>query len=134
MAGRLRPGGWFVFDAHTEAMMLTIAAAPQAVGHEGGSAFRIDSVVDLDARTCDSRVEIVPDDGSEPVVEEHRQYFFSEAEIRAALAAAGLTVVSLTDEYSAAPVDALTLRGTWVVRRNSPAVPPVPEGNRQPGE
>lgn len=113
---RIRPGGWLVFDVHTDTMMEFTAANPVVEGEAGGQHFTITSVVDLGARTCESRIDITRgrDDG---FTETHCQHFFSDAQITSALAAAGFDVLDVTDEYSHEPVDGSTLRATWTARR-----------------
>jgi SAM-dependent methyltransferase len=118
IAERLRPGGWLVLDLHTEAMMRTIAEAPRSAARSGALDIAMVNEVDLDARTCVTHVEVVPD-GGERFTETHVQHFFSEDEVRDVLAAAGLVVVSVTDDYTDEPVTPETLRSTWVVRTES---------------
>jgi SAM-dependent methyltransferase len=115
IAGHLRPGGWLVFDVHTDAMMAFTAANPVVAGQAGDTRFEISSSVDTADRICDTRIVLEPGDDA-PFGELHRQYFHSADEIRAALAEAGLGVVSVTAEYSDRPVDDVTMRATWVAR------------------
>lgn len=112
----LRPGGWFVFDVHTDAMMAFTAANPVVAGESEGHRFVIESAVDSRARTCDTRIELEPAGGTAPFSERHRQYFHSPAEIRSSLTGAGFDVTSVTEEYSSRPVADSTLRATWVAR------------------
>ena len=70
--------------------------------------------MDARARTCDTRIRVA---GIGRFTEQHRQYFFPDEEIRAALAAAGFERVTVTDEYAHRPVDASSLRATWTARR-----------------
>ena len=116
IAGHLRPGGWLVLDVHTVDLMRTIAEHPVSEGTRDGVTFRIESVVDLDRRCCDTTAAIAPV-GAEPFAETHRQYFFTQDEMRGALEDAGLRVQSVTDDYSAAAVSSATLNATWVARR-----------------
>jgi SAM-dependent methyltransferase len=116
LSRRLRPGGWFVFDVHTDAMMAFTAANSVVAGESEGHRFVISSAVDSRARTCDTRIELTPAGGTAPFSERHRQYFHSPAEFRSSLAGAGFDVTSVTDEYSSSPVDDSTLRATWVAR------------------
>lgn len=118
VAGHLRPGGWLVFDLHTEAMMRTIADGPRSEARSGALQLAMTNTVDLDARTCRTHVEVTPDVG-EPFDETHLQYFFSTDEVRAAAQGAGLLVVSVTDDYTERPIGPETLRSTWVVRRSA---------------
>jgi SAM-dependent methyltransferase len=122
LARRLRPGGWFVFDVHTDAMMAFTAANAVVSGESEGHRFVIESAVDARARTCDTRIELTPAGELPPFREHHRQYFHGPAELRASLAGAGFDVTSVTEEYSSRPVDDTTLRATWVARV-SPADP-----------
>ena len=110
----LRPGGWLVFDLHTDAMMAFMVANPSSRGRQDGHRFTLTSAVDARGRTCDTRIRVA---GIEGFTEQHRQYFFPDEEIRAALAAAGFAQVAVTEEYAHRPVDASSLRATWTARR-----------------
>jgi SAM-dependent methyltransferase len=116
LAGRIRPGGWLVFDVHTDAMMDLMARNPLLRGEEDGHRFTLASAVDARGRTCDTRIRV---DGAAGFTELHRQHFFPDEELRAALAAAGFERVAVTDEYAHRPVDAATLRATWIARRGA---------------
>ncbi len=118
IAARLRPGGWLVFDLHTDAMMEFTIANPVVTGESDGNEFRIRSDVDTTARTCDTTIEVIRPRIGDPFTERHRQYFHSVAQIRDALTAAGFTDVSVTDEYTPEPVGPATLRATWIARRS----------------
>jgi SAM-dependent methyltransferase len=122
LEGRIRPGGWLVFDVHTDAMMEFTATNPVVEGEADGQRFAITSIVDVQARTCDSRIEVTRDGGG-AFTERHRQHFFSEGQISGALAAAGFEVLAVTDEYTLDPVDGSTLRATWTARRRRPSPP-----------
>jgi len=116
VASHLRNGGWFVFDLHTDAMMDFTAANPEVAGETAGNRFVIRSVVDLRARTCDTRIDVTrPGDGS-TFAEHHRQFFHTDDAVRDAILVAGLTLVAVTDEYTHYEVDAATQRATWVAR------------------
>ena len=114
---RLRAGGWFVFDVHTDAMMEFTAANPVVEGEAEGQRFTIASVVDVGARSCETCIDVTRTSDGDRFTERHRQYFFSDGELARALADAGFEVISVTDEYSDAPADAASLRATWVTRR-----------------
>jgi predicted TPR repeat methyltransferase len=114
---RLRLGGWLVFDLHTDAMMDFTAANPTVAGRAAGNDFAISSVVDLGARTCDTTIELTRPRHGDPFSEQHRQYFHADADVRAALGAAGFAVVAVEEEYTHEPADASTLRATWTARR-----------------
>ncbi len=114
VAGVLRPGGWLVFDLHTDAMLQVTIDNPVIEGEEAGRAFVITSVVDPVARVCDARIDVADDAG--PFSEMHRQYFHSEEQVRPALASAGLEVLWVADEYTDRAADDATLRATWVCR------------------
>jgi predicted TPR repeat methyltransferase len=121
LAGRIRPGGWLVFDVHTDAMMDFTVANAAVEGEADGHRFAITSVVDVRARTCDTRIEVIRDSDDDTFTEHHRQYFFTAEQIRAALAFAGFETVAVTDEYAHRAVDGSTLRATWTTRRGLPA-------------
>jgi predicted TPR repeat methyltransferase len=116
LSSRLRPGGWFVFDVHTDAMMAFTAANSVVAGESEGHRFVISSAVDSRARTCDTRIELTPAGDTGSFSERHRQYFHSPAEIRSSLTRAGFAVTSVTEEYSGRPLEDSTLRATWVAR------------------
>ena len=114
---RLRPAGWLVFDVHTDAMMAFTASRPVVHGEQGEHRFAIRSVVDTRARTCDTRIEIVPLFGSGAFSEHHRQYFHRAADTRSSLVDARFEVTAVRDGYSERPADASALSATWVARR-----------------
>jgi len=116
VARRLRPRGWLAFDLHTDAMMEFTAANPVVEGEADGQAFVIRSVVDVDARTCDSTIEVTRVSDGDSFAEHHRQYFFPDAVVRSALEAAGFDLLALTDEYTSQPAGPDTLRATWIAR------------------
>jgi SAM-dependent methyltransferase len=116
LAGRLRPGGWLVFDVHTDAMMAFTESTPVVSGRAEGNRFVIESVVDPGLRTCDTRIALEPAGAGDPFREHHRQYFHSAADIRASLAAAGFGVTAVRDEYSERPLHPSSLRATWIAR------------------
>ena len=116
IADRLRPGGRLVFDLHTDAMMHFTAENPVVSGETDGNAFEIRSSVDLDARTCETRIDVTRISDGDAFAEVHRQYFHSDDEVTAALAHAGFEVLAHTEEYTDQPVDASTLRATWAAR------------------
>jgi predicted TPR repeat methyltransferase len=113
---RLRPHGWLVFDLHTDAMMDFTATNPVVAGHADGTRFEISSVVDVTARTCDTRIVVTRTNDGDTFNEQHRQYFHSHTEVRNALAATGFALVSVTDEYTSTPADRSSLRATWAGR------------------
>ena len=116
VALRLRPAGWLVFDLHTDAMMEFTIANPVVAGQSAGSDFVISSVVDPDARSCETRIELTrPRDGG-GLREEHRQYFHSEAAVRAALEDAGFSVTAVAEAYTHRPPGASSLSVTWTAR------------------
>jgi predicted TPR repeat methyltransferase len=117
VAGCLRPGGWLVFDLHTDAMMSFTVANPVVAGRSAGNDFVISSVVDSGARTCDTRIELRRPREGDAFSERHRQYFHADADVRAALQGAGFAVTAVGEEYTHEPADASTLRATWTARR-----------------
>ncbi len=92
VALRLRRGGWFVFDLHTARMMEFTLGNPVVAGEADGNAFVISSVVDPDARTCDTRIELTRARDGDPFSEQHRQYFHTDDEVGVALQDAGFVV------------------------------------------
>jgi predicted TPR repeat methyltransferase len=117
VALRIRPAGWFVFDLHTEAMMDFTISNPVVAGESAGNDFVISSVVDAGARTCDTRIELTRPRDGDPFSEQHRQYFHTDAAVRASLQEAGFAVSAVGEEYTLQPADASTLRATWTARR-----------------
>jgi SAM-dependent methyltransferase len=113
---RVRPGGWLVFDAHTDAMMSFTASRPVVHGEQGAHRFAISSVVDTRARTCDTRIDVSSSDGG-AFSEQHRQYFHRDADIRSSLVDEGFAVSAVRDGYSERPADASALTATWIARR-----------------
>ena len=115
-ASRLRPGGWLVFDLHTDAMMAFTVGQPVVEGEKDGHHFVIESAVDPDARRSDTRIEVTPPDGGAPFSEQHRQHFHRPADVEAALVGAGFAVTAVKDGYSDRPADESTLSATWIAR------------------
>ena len=123
LALHIRPGGWFVFDLHTDRMMEFTISNPVVAGEGAGHDFVIRSVVDPDARTCDTIIELARARDGEPFSEQHRQYFHADAAVRGALQGAGFAVTAINEEYTHQPVEASTLRATWTARRLPPGTP-----------
>jgi SAM-dependent methyltransferase len=117
IARLVRPGGWLVFDLHTDAMLAFTAANPVVAGEQAGNRFVLTSDVDQAARTCDTTIEVLESSDGEPFTETHRQYFHAAEDVVAALGAAGFVSLVRTDEYTENPVGASTLRATWIARR-----------------
>jgi SAM-dependent methyltransferase len=118
VAVHLRPGGWLVFDLHTDRMMEFTLANPVVAGEAAGNAFVIRSVVDPAARTCDTRIELTRARDGDPFSEQHRQYFHTDGEVGAALQDAGFVLTATSEEYTHRPVEtSTTLRATWTARR-----------------
>jgi SAM-dependent methyltransferase len=115
----IRPAGWLVFDAHTDAMMAFTISQPVVHGEQCEHRFVISSVVDTRTRTCDTRIEIVPLDGRGAFSECHRQHFHRAADIRSWVVDAGFEVCAVRDGYSERPADADALSATWIARRAS---------------
>jgi predicted TPR repeat methyltransferase len=120
VADRLRPGGWLVFDLHTDAMMDFTIAHDVVAGRSAETDFVITSVVDPGARTCDTTIVVTPSGDGDPFRERHRQYFHREADVRRSIRDAGLSVTGVCEEYTDRPADAATRCATWTTRR--PAV------------
>jgi len=117
LAERLRPGGWLVFDLHTEAMLALALATPTVAGEQDGTSYVIHNIVDPVARTCDALIEVTGQADGEAYSERHRQFFHTDDEVHSALSDAGFELVSVTEEYTLAPADRDTLRATWTARR-----------------
>ena len=118
LSGRLRGGGWLIFDVHTDTMMEFAAVNPVVDGSSHGHDFSIVNEVDVGERTCDTKIEVTRTADGDAFTEHHRQYFFTEPQIRAALEKAGFAILAVTEEYSHRPADATTLRATWAARRS----------------
>ena len=118
LARRVRPDGWLVFDLHTERMLEFTIANPIVAGEAAGNDFVIRSVVDPEARTCDTRIELTRPRDGDPFSEQHRQYFHTDAEVDSALKDAGFTVTAVSEEYTHQPAGASTMRATWTARRS----------------
>jgi SAM-dependent methyltransferase len=107
LAERIRPGGWLVFDLHTDEEMRFMAAHP--VVESGG--FRLTSLVDEEARTCEMTLE------GESFTEHHREHFHRPVEVRSALEGAGFEIVGVRDDYSERPAGESTQTAVWIARR-----------------
>jgi SAM-dependent methyltransferase len=112
----LRPGGWLVFDVHTDAMMVFISSRPVVSGEREGHRFVILADVDSDARLCDTRIDVTADAAAAPFSELHRQFFHRDTDIRSALVNGGFEVVAVNDGYSDRPADESTLSATWIAK------------------
>jgi predicted TPR repeat methyltransferase len=117
VALRLRPAGWLVFDLHTDAMMNFTIANPDVAGTSAGNDFVISSVVDPGARTATPRSSSRGPVTVTRSASSHRQYFHTDADVRASLHDAGFAVTAVGEEYTHQPADASTLRATWTARR-----------------
>ena len=117
VAGRVRSGGWLVFDLHTDGMMEFTIENPVVAGESAGYDYAIRSLVDSGTRTCDTVIELTRAGDGEPFSEQHRQYFHADADVRDALEGAGFVVTAVSDEYTHEPVQTSTLRATWTTRR-----------------
>jgi SAM-dependent methyltransferase len=117
VAGRLRPAGWLVFDLHTDGMMNLTISNPIVAGESAENDFVISSTVDPVERTCDTTIEVMRSRDGDPFSEQHRQYFHTDADVRAALQDASFAVSAVAEEYTHEPADESTLRATWTARR-----------------
>ena len=116
VAGRLRPGGWLVFDLHTDAMMDFTRSHPVVRGAAYGNRFALSSVVDVGSRACDTRIDVTRECDGDTFSEQHRQYFLTDAQVRGALLDAGFGPAAVTDEYTDRPRSRSTMRATWTAR------------------
>ena len=117
VADRLRPAGWLVFDLHTDGMMNFTISNPVVAGESPENDFVISSTVDPVERTCDTTIEVMRSRDGDPFSEQHRQYFHTDADVRAALQDASFAVGAVSAEYTHEPTDASSLRATWTARR-----------------
>jgi SAM-dependent methyltransferase len=117
---RLRPRGWLVFDVHADAMLEFARSHPVVEGEAAGMRFTIRNDVDVRARNCVTRIDVTGNTTADTFSEQHRQYFFSDADVRDALSAAGFGPALVTDEYTDQPASRSTLRSTWICRRGAP--------------
>ena len=114
IAAVLRPGGWLVFDLHTDAALGLLRDNPVLTGEEAGLRFVLTSTVA--DRTCTTVIDVDADDPAASFTEEHVQHVHGDDDVRAALGDAGFDLVAVTDEYTDSPVTASSLRATWVAR------------------
>jgi hypothetical protein len=112
----LRPAGWLVFDAHTDAMMALTSSRPEVSGEQEGHRFVIVAEVDQETRFCDTRIEVTPEGAAASFSECHRQYFHRDPDIRSALDKGGFEITAVRDGYSDRPADESTLSATWIAR------------------
>lgn len=115
VAERLRGGGWFVFDLHTDALLRLVAGQPVQGGEHDGRRFVLHHDVDVFTRNCRTAIEY-PDARGHSFREEHVQFFHSDALVGKALRAAGFRAITAVDEYSHDAVTDDTLRATWLAR------------------
>ena len=114
---RLRIGGWLVFDLHTDTMMDFAVSNPVVAATRTVTTSPSPVPWTSRARTCDTRIDVTRTSDGDTFSEHHRQYFFTDAQVRGALVDAGFGRLAVTDEYSHEPVDGSTLRATWTARR-----------------
>jgi SAM-dependent methyltransferase len=119
VARLLRPRGWLGFDLHTDETMHFISSHPSVVGTAGGQRYVLSNLVDIAARTCDTRIDVTRTRGGEAFSETHRQYFHADSDVRNALLDSGFGIAAITEEYSHRPPDPSTLRATWIVRKRA---------------
>ncbi len=117
VARRLRPGGWLVFDLHTDAMMAFAAEHPDIHGEDADRRFVVHSDVDRSARTIDASISLTGPSADSSFVEHHLQYVHSDEYVTESLSSAGLDLLTVTDEYTHVPASEKTLRATWIARR-----------------
>jgi SAM-dependent methyltransferase len=123
IAAQVRNGGWLCFDLHTDAMLDFTMKNSVISGQDEGFHFNIRSVVEPDARTCDTWIDVKDTRDGALFTEHHRQYFHSDEAVVRALESAGFASITIVDEYTHAPANADTLRATWLSRRQANGVP-----------
>lgn len=117
VATHLRPGGWLVFDIHTDLTLSFFLENPVVEGEQDGYRFVITNDVDPVTRTCVTDLDLTAPNPAESFSERHRQHLHSDEQVRSALAAAGFVDVTVVDEYTLTPASASTMRATWIARR-----------------
>ena len=120
VATRLRPGGWLVFDIHTDLTLSFFLENPVVEGEQDGYRFVITNDVDPATRTCVTDLDLTAPVAEESFAERHRQYLHSDEQVRSALAEAGFVEVTVVDEYTLVPASPSTMRATWIARRARP--------------
>ena len=116
VARRLRPGGWLVFDLHTDAMLdFTWRTRSSRARRTGGSSRSAASWTSAPGPATPASWSVGAADG-DAFAEQHRQYFHTAAQVLDALMDAGFALTAETDEYTHKPADASTLRATWTAR------------------
>ena len=88
-------------------MMSFTISNPVVAGESAENDFVIGSTVDPVARTCDTTIEVTRARDGDPFSEQHRQYFHTDADVRAALQDAGFAVSAVGDEYTHEPASAV---------------------------
>lgn len=116
IADVLREGAVLVADVHTDAMMMFSQQNPEVLVDDDGWNYRVSTITDVEARTCESHFIAQALDDSDAFTETHVQYFHSVEVFEHALREAGFEVLAITDEYTSAPVTDQTLRATWTAR------------------
>ena len=92
-------------------------ANPVVAGESAGNDFVISSVVDRNARTCHTKIEVMrPRDGDPFSSGTCSSSTRTRMCVRCSWTA-GFAVIAVTDEYTHVPADASTLRATWTARR-----------------
>jgi len=120
VAAHLRPGGWLVFDIHTDLTLSFFLEHPVVEGEQDGYRFVITNDVDPVTRICVTDLDLTAPIAAESFTERHRQYLHSDEQVRSALGEAGFGAVTVVDEYTSAPAGASTMRATWIARRVRP--------------
>lgn len=123
IAQHLRPGGWLVFDIHTDLTLSFFLENPVVEGEQDGYRFIITNDVDPVTRTCVTDLDLTAPTPDESFAERHRQYLHSDELVRSALAEAGFGDIRVVDEYTPVPATATTMRATWIARRAMRGVP-----------
>jgi SAM-dependent methyltransferase len=123
IAAHLRPGGWLVFDIHTDLTLSFFLEHPVVEGEQDGYRFVIRNDMDPVTRACVTDLDLTAPIPEESFTERHRQYLHSDEQVQSALADAGFADVTVIDEYTSTPASASTMRATWIARLPASAGP-----------
>jgi SAM-dependent methyltransferase len=118
IAAALRSGGLLIVDTNTRFKFEQLFGAYRFGDDLGEFAYVWRSHFDSTTGRCELVFSFFVAEGElyRRTVERHVQRAYSEAEVGAAMAEAGFTLVKSCDDYSDQPLSATTQRATWVGR------------------